>query len=300
MDSQQPLLSGAANFFFFRSLGYGIIAPDLLGFGGTSKPHDAQDYRTWTVVEDILVILDHENVERTHGIGHDAGTHVLSRLYNYHPKRWATLTFIAVPYTVPGSHFDIEAMKTLMMKFIGFEKLGYAEFLGSEGGPKLVKQHLESFLSIAYHADMNVRADNFYAPGKLEAWLRQDRIDNKIILNAEEKATCLKAFREGDWRAATTGYCLMTQNLNEEREKADLAAGRMTAKLEIPVLAIDSQPDRTSVPGSMSAAFRSHIGEKGHVTFKTVESQGHYPHIVSNEEVSKAIRSIIETVEIKG
>lgn len=86
---------------YLADQGHGIIAPDLLGFGGTSKPDSATEYRSRVLVEDVMALLDYEKVDKFHGVGHDAGSYLLSRLYNYHPARWLSLTFIAVPYGTP-------------------------------------------------------------------------------------------------------------------------------------------------------------------------------------------------------
>ena len=56
---------------FFQSQGYGVLAPDLLGYGGTDKPTDAESYRMKQMSKDIIDILDHERIERAVVIGHD-------------------------------------------------------------------------------------------------------------------------------------------------------------------------------------------------------------------------------------
>jgi len=55
----------------FSRKGYGIIAPDLLGYGRTSKPLDVEAYKAKLMVEDIVEILKHEGVETVIGVGHD-------------------------------------------------------------------------------------------------------------------------------------------------------------------------------------------------------------------------------------
>lgn len=55
----------------FESLGYGIVVPDTLGYGGTSKPRDPELYRSSLVVKDLLEILDKEGVKEVVAIGHD-------------------------------------------------------------------------------------------------------------------------------------------------------------------------------------------------------------------------------------
>ncbi len=56
---------------FFREKGYGIIAPDLLGYGGTDKPAEVEAYRFKKIAEEVVQILDCERTRKVVGIGHD-------------------------------------------------------------------------------------------------------------------------------------------------------------------------------------------------------------------------------------
>lgn len=55
----------------FQSQNYGIIVPDLLGYGGTDKPTDATIYRMKLMSRDVIEILDNENERTVIAIGHD-------------------------------------------------------------------------------------------------------------------------------------------------------------------------------------------------------------------------------------
>lgn len=57
--------------FHFTNKGYGVIAPDLLGYGQTSKPLAIQAYRAKYMAEDIAEILKYENIETVIGVAHD-------------------------------------------------------------------------------------------------------------------------------------------------------------------------------------------------------------------------------------
>ena len=56
---------------YFTNKGYGVMAPDILGHGQTSKPLDIQAYRGRSMVEDIVEILKYEKIDTVIGIGHD-------------------------------------------------------------------------------------------------------------------------------------------------------------------------------------------------------------------------------------
>lgn len=56
---------------FFSELGYGVIAPDLLGYGGTDKPSDVGAYKLKSISEDVTSILDIEKTGKVYGVGHD-------------------------------------------------------------------------------------------------------------------------------------------------------------------------------------------------------------------------------------
>lgn len=56
---------------YFVSRGYGIVAPDLLGFGGTDNPLDLEEFTLKRQVLDIGAILDCEGIDDVFAIGHD-------------------------------------------------------------------------------------------------------------------------------------------------------------------------------------------------------------------------------------
>lgn len=152
-------------------------------------------------------------------------------------------------------------------------------------------------MSIAYHRDVNVRAEYFYPPGKLESWLTANRIEDSLILSDEEKKVWIESFQKGDWLAATNGYRLMVDNLSEDREKADLAAGKVTTQIRVPVLSIASKADSTSSPATVHNLTGQYLQDKTRGIFLTVQSQGHYPHVLSAAEVNEAVRDLVNKVE---
>jgi soluble epoxide hydrolase / lipid-phosphate phosphatase len=56
---------------YFKELGYGLIVPDMPGYGGTSKPLDPSELLPSKVTKDLVEILDAESAEKVVAIGHD-------------------------------------------------------------------------------------------------------------------------------------------------------------------------------------------------------------------------------------
>jgi soluble epoxide hydrolase / lipid-phosphate phosphatase len=55
----------------FKAEGYGIVAPDLLGYGKTSAPEDVKEYKIQGITQDVINVLDACKVERAISVAHD-------------------------------------------------------------------------------------------------------------------------------------------------------------------------------------------------------------------------------------
>jgi pimeloyl-ACP methyl ester carboxylesterase len=56
---------------YLSAAGYGVLAPDLLGFGATDKPSAIEDYKFSKMSGHLAEILVHEGLDRVIGVGHD-------------------------------------------------------------------------------------------------------------------------------------------------------------------------------------------------------------------------------------
>jgi soluble epoxide hydrolase/lipid-phosphate phosphatase len=54
-----------------RSQGYGIIAPEMLGYGGTAKPTDVAAYSRLKIGDSLKVLLAAEELNTVIVLGHD-------------------------------------------------------------------------------------------------------------------------------------------------------------------------------------------------------------------------------------
>jgi hypothetical protein len=66
---------------FFENKGYGIIAPDMLGYGGSSKPEDPKAYNGPELAAHCIAILNAEGVDKAVVIAHDWYVRKYSRFH---------------------------------------------------------------------------------------------------------------------------------------------------------------------------------------------------------------------------
>jgi soluble epoxide hydrolase/lipid-phosphate phosphatase len=128
----------------FRSRGYGVLAPDLLGYGETDRPTDANAYRGKKMASEIVEILEHEKLDVVHGIAHDWGTFLLGRLANYYPERLASASFLVVGYRPPGERLDLDGLNAMTKKAVGYEVCGYWRFFEREEAGEIVDKNVST------------------------------------------------------------------------------------------------------------------------------------------------------------
>jgi soluble epoxide hydrolase / lipid-phosphate phosphatase len=51
--------------------GFGLIVPDMLGYGGTDKPSDPAKYVHSALSQDLIDLLDVESIQKAVVVGHD-------------------------------------------------------------------------------------------------------------------------------------------------------------------------------------------------------------------------------------
>jgi len=76
--------------------GFRAIAPDLRGLGESDKPHEVEAYRMTTIAKDVVAILDHFGIERTHVVGHDFGANLAWVVAGLDPGRVDRLVTMSV------------------------------------------------------------------------------------------------------------------------------------------------------------------------------------------------------------
>ncbi|OAA63647.1 Epoxide hydrolase-like protein [Niveomyces insectorum RCEF 264] len=210
---------------FFAEKGYGILAPDLLGFGETSKPSDLEMYRGEGMAQDIVEILALEGTGVVVGVAHDWGSFLLSRLANYHPERISAYAFIDHGYAAPGQSLTpevIQHINSAVQAKLGFSILGYFLFFDEEDAATLLDKHSESVESLYFTNDDEINKTYKGAPGGLRAWLTEGKMaDVPAYRTIEDRNHYQNAFslEKGGYGPAINWYRASLRNINKDDEK---------------------------------------------------------------------------------
>ncbi|KIW17537.1 hypothetical protein PV08_04731 [Exophiala spinifera] len=232
----------------FHNAGYGVIAPDLLGSGHTSRPAEVEAYLYKDMAKDVVEILDHEAIDRVFAVGHDVGSLLLARLAVYFPERVEKLGFVAVGYRPPGAPVSVDRMNEMTAKVIGYPAFGYQVFFTRNPDAEVIlNQHKESLLSLQYAQDPSLWKDHMCPVGAVEEWVLADRqaawgeflTEEDHRVRREETADELGGLPTLAW------YKAAAWNLNYEVEK-DLA--EEAKYLHQPTIYITCANDYIAVP----------------------------------------------------
>ncbi|GIJ97897.1 hypothetical protein Aspvir_000003 [Aspergillus viridinutans] len=155
--------------------GYGVIAPDLLGYGDTDKPTDVNAYRMKRMCDHMVEILDKEGVSRAIAVAHDWGVGLGSRLATYQRRRFYGLVNVAVSYVEPGAAWDIEALCNLTKSLVGYATFGYWLWHNTDEAAVDCEANPASAFNLVYAYDPLLWIADFAPVGKAADFVRAGR-----------------------------------------------------------------------------------------------------------------------------
>ena len=123
--------------------GYRVIAPDLRGFGESTKPDALASYAIGLHVADVLAILDELSIPSAHLVGHDWGALIAWLVAGMAPKRTQSLSALSVGHPQSFANAGLEQReKSWYMLLFQFEDL--AEQLLRENNWKLFREFVRN------------------------------------------------------------------------------------------------------------------------------------------------------------
>jgi len=143
--------------------GYRVIAPDLRGFGESSRPPEAERYGILDLVGDVVGILDASGIERAHVVGHDWGAALAWVFSAFVPDRVDHLAALSVGHPSAFRDVgDVQRQKSWYMLLFQFEDIA-EQWLSADD--------FANMRQWAHHPDMDQVAIDLARPGALTAAL---------------------------------------------------------------------------------------------------------------------------------
>ncbi|KAJ1325497.1 lipid-phosphate phosphatase-like protein [Microdochium nivale] len=232
-----------------EAAGFGVLAPDLLGFGESDRPdpNNLAAYR-WSVVSGHMAqLIDNEGLGKVIGVSHDWGTTAMARAYNYHPEKFSKLVFMSVGYSYPAGFIDIDAVNARTLAATGLAQYGYWYFVNHFTAPDVIGSHLESFYTSTYAANSTTQGRDSAHIGALRAWLNANKIGPLAAWDTEaHKRDWLRQFsKPGAIAASVNPYRRALAGTDFADDVAMPAANKL---INVPVTIIGGSLD-TVTPG---------------------------------------------------
>lgn len=236
--------------------GYSVVAPDMRGYGASSRPDSVGAYRSDAVGKDLVGLLDHEGVERAHFVGHDWGAASVWPLGLTHPDRVLSLTGLSVPYAPPAPAPPTEIFR----RRLG-ENFYMLRFHRDDVIPVLERDVAHTLALL-----LNGRMDELgtEAAAECPSWLPEDVFEEYVA-----------AFTRTGFAAALRYYRNLDANWRLSTERA-------TTEIEAPSL---------FVTGSQDLVGRFMPAEPGAASFRAldlhvIDGAGHWVHQEEADQVN--------------
>ena len=134
-----------------------LIAPDLRGYGFTSRPLEIECYRLEHLIDDVAAVIDALDLPMMHLCGHDWGGVLAFAFAEKHPHKAASLTvFNAPPPAVLQSMIWNDSRQRLASQYITMLRSAEADALFNEAN---VDALIERFLGQPYRQGVLSDAD---------------------------------------------------------------------------------------------------------------------------------------------
>ena len=272
--------------------GFHVIAPDMRGYGRSSRPAEITDYDIEHLTGDLIALVDDAGEDRAVFVGHDWGSMVVSSLARMHPDRVAGVVPMSVPILPRG---PIPFMQLVEMAFADsffymayFQETGVADAdLGAD--PATTMRRMLAGLTVPEGQTLDASGlsakdgrgfvDRLPEPDGLPAWLSQDELDHYI-----EEFT----------RTGFTGGINWYRNLDRNWE---LTPSFDTAKVTAPSLFIGGALDPVLLMTPVAVQDDIVTDHRGNVI---IDGAGHWVQQEAPDAVNDALLTFLKSIDLGG
>ncbi|KAI0774517.1 alpha/beta-hydrolase [Fomes fomentarius] len=264
-------------------LGYRVVVPDKLGYGGTDKPEDAIQYTPKRISDDIAALMDLLQIPKAVVIGHDWGCFIASRFALWHPDRLLALVLLSVPFVPPSREYV--SLEQMVERFPNW---GYQLFFREKSTNAELDQKLSKFFKLIYRVRRPTTSSltKWTLPGGLKRVLDSDTVHSDTgILTEQEFDHYVSQFGQG-MNGPLNYYRTTALRFEEEKDGKLLRAPRS----DLPVLLIIGKDDPTSNQGAIELT-KKLIPQ---VQVELIDGVGHWVMVESRDYINESIPRFLQ------
>jgi pimeloyl-ACP methyl ester carboxylesterase len=256
--------------------GFRALAPDMRGYGASSRPDAIEEYGLTELTGDLVALLDARGIERAVFVGHDWGGWVAWAMPVLHPERVAGVVGICTPYMPFPSvavHADLVDGDIARQYVAWFQEPGIAE----EVMDAHVRVIFDRVMRCGVPPEQMLRAA--FADGKLNMnpFLGTDALPRlgEPLMTPEELETWCAIFERTGFRGGINWYRNIDRNLREHPTVG-------TAPLSLPCLMLMAEWDPALTP-ALAASMPERCTD---LEMHTLAGAGHWVQQEKAEELT--------------
>ncbi|KAH8886342.1 alpha/beta-hydrolase [Thozetella sp. PMI_491] len=274
--------------------GFGVIVPDLLGYGDTDRPEDVERYRLRNICAQVYeLVADVLKCDNVIGVGHDwlvlRGSIVLSHVYVQHRQLFSSLVFIAVGFMFIDREFDVAAVNSAARQAVGYPTSGYVELFRSPEGASLIEKNDRAFDSLMYAKDPEAWKWHFGAEGGLEKFLKSGEILPTADWISPEELEMHNRILKGGYNGVLNWYRASDQ-FGPTEEDRNLTPGEK--KIHVPTVFMVTENDHAVLHELHIQATRLAASNAQVIRLGT----GHWPMLEDKEVVERILENFAATI----
>ncbi|KAK7060346.1 hypothetical protein VNI00_001111 [Paramarasmius palmivorus] len=280
--------------------GLRVVAPDMLGYGGTDKPTDPSEYSTKKLCNDLAALLDLLEVKKAVSdmkwiflsltelsqivVGHDWGSFTASRFALWHPDRLLALVILSLPYTPPSPiYIPVEEVAKRA------PDLAYMLYFNDNRSTRQIENNIGTFIRVAYRKPRT--SNNFSLSGLAQhgsnPFENVEIPNSDLVLNEREFEIMRQTLSKG--MNGPLNYYRTAKFRHDE----ELAAGlHPNLRPDLPVLFMWGTLDKTTTKTVIGKAHKF----VPRIQDVALEGRGHWLMVEAKDEITEKVISWLESL----
>ncbi|KAG8843555.1 hypothetical protein FRB96_003918 [Tulasnella sp. 330] len=198
--------------------GWRIIAPDMLGYGGTDKPDDVSLYTPLSIAAEMAGLLDALDLQQPVVIvAHDWGAPAAWAFAIRYTERVRSLIAISVPYQPP---LPMSLTVPQLVEVFGSDVLGYWLFFDSPEAPAIIDANISNMVDLFWRSHDTTSKPPLYPPGALQKYITGEwKIESpSTILSEKERQWYIDTLKAGGIEKPLNYYKSTPYRYGQEQE----------------------------------------------------------------------------------